>query len=44
MYWLLFLIINNKALYPGNKYYFEIKIIKGSLIKIGIAKDITIFD
>lgn len=24
---------------PGNRYYFEIKIIKGNLIKIGISKD-----
>ena len=23
---------------PGNKYYFEVYIIKGSLIKIGVAR------
>ena len=29
---------------PGNKYYFEIKIIKGNLIKIGVSKSQNFLD
>ena len=33
-----------KTLEPGNRYYFEIQIVKGNLIKIGISKEISFLD
>jgi hypothetical protein len=36
-----YVIIFIKVLEPGNRYYFEIQIVKGNLIKIGISKGIT---
>ncbi len=33
-----------KTFEPGNRYYFEIQIIKGNLIKIGISKEISFLD
>ena len=31
-------VVGNVALSPGGKYYFVVRILKGSLIKIGITR------
>ena len=31
-------VLNTKEFIPGDKYYFEILITKGSLIKIGVSR------